>query len=945
MDTYNPGALIEARGRIWIVQPRSNQHVLRLRPVDGSEDESTVILVDIEPEKPKSAAFAWPDPKNHGHDLAGTMLMKDALTLKLRNGAGAFRSFGSIAFEPKAYQLVPLLMALRQDTTRLLIADDVGIGKTIEAGLILRELIDRGEVTRAAVLCPPHLCDQWETELRERFHIDAKVLTPRTVRSLERNVAAGTLFDFYKYVIVSLDYIKSDEHRQNFISAAPDFIIVDEAHSCSSSGQGKQQRFQLLTRLSHKAERSMLFLTATPHSGDEKGFYSLLSLLDPKYLGLSSANEKTPETIRLREELGDQLVQRRRKDIAEWQDSAVFPRRMQSEVTYKLTGDWGKFFDDVQSYCKELAEKYENSVDHKTAHTVIWYATLGLLRCAASSPAAALKALSTRLNRVLAEESATTKDGSIIEEEMTGVFDEDDDIFTASDIEPGVADDTLSKLKKLIATARKLGAGDLDPKIAALDRHLHGLLTQGAHPVIFCRYIATAGYVAEYLRKNFNDYQITTVTGEQTPEERMQHVEESGQSENRILVATDCLSEGVNLQDYYDAVVHYDLSWNPTRHEQREGRIDRFGQSAAAVYCSMIYGEDNPVDGFILRVILRKTKTIRDELGIYIQPPEEKEKIEGALIRAALMQRRNRGKFGQQTLLFDDFENEVKQAEETIWKDVLENARKNRTIFAQNRIHPEKVTAQLQRQNEYLGTDADVEHFVCSICSRLGMVPKKQSSGKYRFAFAALPEKFKSRLEAAGISMKPFNASFSYPAGEAEFIHRSHPLVVTLGDILLESVLARDSTVLGSRSSATPVIGIDSLYAAFVLRLRHKLTYTNQRKKETEKAIVADEMVMLGMKGTGKPEFFTDKERIAQLLLLKPAGDITNSIADMQIQKAEDILKENSELLEKIARNRADELLREHKEVRDSVRLGGTWKVEPCLPVDVMGVSVLIPVL
>ena len=99
------------------------------------------------------------------------------------------------------------------------------------------------------------------------------------------------------------------------------------------------------------------------------------------------------------------------------------------------------------------------------------------------------------------------------------------------------------------------------------------------------------------------------------------------------------------------------------------------------------------------------------------------------------------------------------------------------------------------------------------------------------------------------------------------------------------------------------------------------------------------------MKGTGKPEFFTDKERIAQLLLLKPAGDITNSIADMQIQKAEDILKENSELLEKIARNRADELLREHKEVRDSVRLGGTWKVEPCLPVDVMGVSVLIPVL
>ncbi len=944
MEKFNPGALVEARERIWIVQPGSDQEVLRLRPIDGSEDENTAILLDIEPKRPRAAVFDWPDPAKHGPDLTGTMLLKDALTLKMRNGAGAFRSFGSIAVEPKAYQLVPLLMALRQDIIRLLIADDVGVGKTIEAGLILRELIDRGEVTQAAVLCPPHLCDQWRSELKERFHIDAKVLTPRTVKSLEKNVPAGTLYNFYKYMIVSLDYIKSDEHRQNFIVSAPDFIIVDEAHTCTTTGTGKQQRYQLLKELSKKEERNMLLLTATPHSGNEKGFYNLLSILDPKYLRLSEVNEKTPEASRLREELGNQLVQRRRKDIAEWRDSDVFPRRLQSEITYKLTGEWGTFFDGVQNYCIGLAEKYESDKDNPLAKTVIWYATLGLLRCAASSPAAAVSALSTRLERI-------TNESGILEDlessdEFDSVFDRDNDAYSTSDIEPAVGDDTIPKLKALINTAMKLGSSANDPKINALIIHMKELLGKGARPVVFCRYIATAKYVAEELKAAFENYQITAVTGEQPPDERMERVDESASYDKRILVATDCLSEGINLQDHYDAAVHYDLSWNPTRHEQREGRIDRFGQMTPNVYCSLIYGEDNPVDGFILRVILKKTKTIRDELGIYIQSPEEKEKIEGALIKAALMRRKNNSDRNRQTFLFEEVEeNEIKAAEETIWKDALAAAKRNRTIFAQNRIHPEKVIAQLEKQNEYLGTDAQVEEFVCGICERLGVPPQRLKTKALRFSMASLPDKYKGRLEAAGISMKPFDAGFSYPAKDAVFIHRSHPLVSTLGDILLESVLARNSVELGSRSSATPVRGIDAIYSIFLLRLRHKLAYSNTSRSENERNIVAEETVFIGMKGLTDPEFFTDKIRISGLLALKPAGNLANTAVAMQIEKAEDSFRKNSHILDKLARERADALLKEHKEIRDSARLGGSWKVEACLPVDVMGVSVLIPAL
>ncbi len=142
--------------------------------------------------------------------------------------------------EPRPYQLVPLLMGLKLDPVRLLIADDVGIGKTIEAALVARELLDRGEIRRIAVLCPPHLAEQWQGELAEKFHIQAELVLPSTVTRLERNTAAGqSLFDVYPFVIVSTDYIKSSRRRDDFVRGCPEFVIVDEAHTCAFSARSE----------------------------------------------------------------------------------------------------------------------------------------------------------------------------------------------------------------------------------------------------------------------------------------------------------------------------------------------------------------------------------------------------------------------------------------------------------------------------------------------------------------------------------------------------------------------------------------------------------------------------------------------------------------------------------------------------------------------------------
>ena len=183
MPTYNIGSVVTCRDRQWVVLPPDHVDVIRLRPLSGNEDEVCGVFKNLGLEVIESAEFPAPQPEAI-KDRQAALLLMDAARLSLRNGAGPFRSLGRLSVYPRPYQMVPLLMALRLETVRLLIADDVGIGKTIEAGLIAREMLDRHEIKRLAVLCPPHLCDQWQRELREKFHIEAVVIRSGTVGKL-----------------------------------------------------------------------------------------------------------------------------------------------------------------------------------------------------------------------------------------------------------------------------------------------------------------------------------------------------------------------------------------------------------------------------------------------------------------------------------------------------------------------------------------------------------------------------------------------------------------------------------------------------------------------------------------------------------------------------------------------------------------------------------------
>ena len=219
MTDFQTGQIVKVRDRQWVVLPSGDPELLLLKPLGGTDAEVTGIFRNLpfKGDKPVMDNFPLPGPTDLG-DFATARLLYNASRLSFRAGAGPFRSFGKLSVRPRTYQLVPLIMSLRLETKRLLIADDVGIGKTIEALLIVRELLDRGEISRFAVVCLPHLCDQWKDELQEKFGIEAEIIRGGTYGKLEREIVGDqSVFRHYPYQILSIDFIKQERYKDKFV--------------------------------------------------------------------------------------------------------------------------------------------------------------------------------------------------------------------------------------------------------------------------------------------------------------------------------------------------------------------------------------------------------------------------------------------------------------------------------------------------------------------------------------------------------------------------------------------------------------------------------------------------------------------------------------------------------------------------------------------------------
>ncbi len=988
---YETGGLVAFRGRDWVVLPPLHDGALLLKPLGGTDAE--IVEISPELEEVASASFPPPDPSEVG-DARSCAILRDAVRLGMRSTTGPFRSFGHIAAEPRPYQLVPLLMALKQDVVRLLIADDVGIGKTVEALLIARELLDRGEIRRLAVLCPPPLAEQWQKELAEKFHIEAETVLPSTVSRLERGLGAGTsLFEKYPFTIVSLDFIKSERHRLDFIRACPECVIVDEAHACASAsgGRGGKQRYDLVRSLAANPDRHMIFVTATPHSGKEDVFRSLLAFLKPEFAELPD-DLAGKEHAQKRKELAEFFVQRRRGDIRAYMDEKTpFPERMTQEMTWEADAGWNELFQEALSLARaSIASRMNGSLWQQR---VCWWSALALLRAVSSSPAAAVQTLRTRAQGVGEEENIKqldqmgsqcifdqySSDESVMPDTQPGAdaSEEGNDCGNEKPAMPETPTDTDASSGKnpagsenpemqdtppdtdadpgknpagpahsrYTALARKAEdlKGKKDTKLQKFLPVLKELLNKGYSPVIFCRFIPTAEYLAEELRKELPKCAVEQVTGILPPAEREARVIRLEEKEKRILVCTDCLSEGINLQHSFNAVVHYDLSWNPTRHEQREGRVDRFGQSMPEVRVITWWGKDNPMDGMVLDVLLRKHESIRRSLGVSVPVPDEGEKVIETLLQGLLL----RGKKKKRQLLqlpgVEEFQQPEMQRMAEAWDEARRREEKrSRTFFAQKSIKTEAVKEALDEAAEAGGSSQTVEDFVTAAWERIGGVRQKESSTApgLRFSFDDL-----TRTKHQGLTLPENGEAFVFrlPAKPGQTcLSRTHPLVEQLAAYLAETTLDPHGERLLARCGVMRTKSVSTRTTLLLCRFRFQICATG----DLQYTSLAEECTALAFAGAPRKAQWLPEEDVPGLLAARPAENVSGGQASDWIAKVTGELPLLLSHIEEVRRRRADKLLRSHRGVRNAAKLRRVrYSVTPQGYADILGIYIYLPVI
>lgn len=936
---YTPGNLVRYRNRDWMVLPSNEEQVVIVKPLGGSDEEITGIFLPLAQdfEKIEKATFKEPTPNQIGN-FETAKLLYNASRLSLRNAAGPFRSMGKLSFRPRSYQVVPLVMALKQDITRLLIADDVGIGKTIEALLIIKELIERGEIKRFAIICPPHLCEQWQQELKDKLDIDAEIIRSSTASRLDRLVPDDrSVFYHLPYQVISVDYIKTDKRRGIFLNDCPELVVVDEAHTCTlpkgSTSKNQQQRYNLIHDIADQEKRHLVLLTATPHSGKDEEFLSLLGLLKPSFRELDFEKLNPSD----RKNIAKYFIQRKRENIRRWlNEDTLFPVRDSKEVGFTLSDSTKSFYNDLVAFARGISEV---ETDNENTKLLRSWAAIALIKGAMSSPIMAKEMLEKRHAKVISEESEPLElasdavENTLFEENDFGVDFSRNDLLGAIDFktnEINGLNQLLSKVDFLIENP------ETDLKIKHTIDIIQKWLKEGFQPIIFCHYIATAKYVEEKLKQALpKNVLVQAITSELADEQRKEEIQRMDENEKRVLVATDCLSEGINLQDLFNAVLHYDLPWNPNRIEQREGRVDRFGQTSKEIKTYMLYGENNPMDKFILEVLIRKVREIQRSIGVTIPIGENNKSLMAELTQKIL---KTSSETEQLTLFAEDkikIENELEQA-----RRKGENLR---SIFAQESVDAEAIKKDLDEVDDAIGDPNVVESFAIYAMSVLGALVTRDFDG-YKIQVTNLPKHLQVALLSQSEQIKgktETKIAFTSPTPKGyQYIGRNHKFIEQLCHYVISNAFEENGNNYNlARTSVIQTESVISKTTLVMFRVRNVV-----KEVRTKNESVAEEMCLWG---------YTENNNTLQAIDFKNAQDLLSKaipLSNLPLERQQQLLDQELHSFENkkeafiaIATERADKLVEAHGRFKTLIGGRSYEKSTPVLPPDVMGVYILLP--
>jgi SNF2 family DNA or RNA helicase len=785
-------------------------------------------------------------PWSFDGDGARFRLVSEAQRIRLAHLFDPLLAVHTSLVEPLPHQITAVYEAmLPRQPLRFLLADDPGAGKTIMAGLLMKELIARGDLQRCLVVCPGSLAEQWQDELYRRFHLTFQILTNDKLES----AASGNWFLENDLVIARLDKLARDEAVQQKLQAPDgrwDLIVCDEAHKLSATvfgGELKATKRYRLGQLLSTLTRHFLLMTATPHNGKEEDFQLFMALLDgDRFEGRFRDGVHTADVT-------DLMRRMDKESLLKFDGRPLFPERIAYTVPYKLSDAEARLYKEVTDYVREEFNRADALNNDKRAGTVGFALTI-LQRRLASSPEAIYQSLRRRrqrlerrlaelelLQRGLVADALATAALALDAEEVEDLEEAPDDEVAAMEeeiLDQATAARSISELQAEIATLAGLEALALSVRRSGADtkwRELASLLGEiftpagGANSLAEARVPYRAGPIAKpepsprqklviftehrdtlnYLQQRIASLlgrpeALVVIHGGLGREERTKAQEAFRHDPQvQVLLATDAAGEGINLQRAH-LMVNYDLPWNPNRLEQRFGRIHRIGQTEVCHLWNLVADETR--EGDVYRRLLDKLEQARQSLGGQVFDVLGKLQFEGRPLRELLIEAirygdrpevRARLTIALERAL-DHRHLQTLLEERALAHDAMDVSR----VY---RIREEMERAEARRLQPFY-----VEEFFLEAFQRLGGTARQREHRRYELTHVPAPVRNRDRLIGIGGPVLPryeriaFEKELIAPPGQppAAFLCPGHPLLDAVIDLTLERQrdLLRRGTVL-----------------------------------------------------------------------------------------------------------------------------------------------------
>ena len=755
--------------------------------------------------------------------------------------------------EPLPHQITAVYEAmLPRQPLRFLLADDPGAGKTIMAGLLIKELIARGDLRRCLIICPGSLAEQWQDEMGRKFQLPFEILTNDKLESAR----TGNWFLENDLAIARLDKLSRNEDVQKKLAAPDnryDLVVCDEAHKLAATFFGGEvtytKRYQL-GRLASGLTRHFLLMTATPHNGKEEDFQLLLALLDgDRFEG------KFRDGVH-QVDASDLMRRMVKENMLKFDGTPLFPERIAYTLSYKLSPDEARLYKAVTDYVREEFNRADTLENNKRSGTVGFALTI-LQRRLASSPEAIYQSLRRRRERLekrLRELELLQRGGSVATPMApTAVLDADDieDLEEAPEneveeaevqiLDQATAASTITELKIEISTLTRLESLAADIRRSGQDtkwRELSQLLGEiftptafssvaespapyGSGPiskpkpsphqklVLFTEHRDTLNYLQSKIGALFGlPHAIAVIHGGLGREERRKAQEAFlHDPEVRVLLATDAAGEGINLQRAH-LMVNYDLPWNPNRIEQRFGRIHRIGQTEVCHLWNLIADETR--EGDVYRRLLEKLEEARAALGGQVFDVLGKLSFDGRPLRELLIEAIRYGDLPDvRARLTREVENGVDRPhlQSLLEDNALAKDTMDATRVAKIRVDMERAEAR-KLQPHY------IESFFLEAFKRLGGTARERESRRYELTHVPAPVRHRDRQIGAADPVLAryeriaFEKPLIAPTGQplAAFVCPGHPLLDAVLDLTLErqrDLMKRGTVLVDERDPGT----------------------------------------------------------------------------------------------------------------------------------------------